>query len=143
MKRLTLIAALCFLTSWAIASEFEDKKALAEQGDARAQYETGVAYVFGQGVPQDYAEAVKWFRMAADHGYANAQYNLGVMYADGEGVPQNYAEAYVRSGLAVASGDEYAKHNRDLYASKLSPADLGAAQKRAAKLFEEIQQRKK
>ena len=57
-------------------------------------------------------------------------------------MPQDYAESYVWSSLAAASGDESANNNRDISASKLSPADLGAAQKRAAKLFEEIQQKK-
>ena len=47
----------------------------------------------GQGVPQDYAEAVKWYRKAADQGYAAAQTNLGLMYAHGQGVPQDYVEA--------------------------------------------------
>ena len=45
----------------------------------------------GQGVPQDYAEAVTWYRKAAEQGDADAQYNLGVMYAKGQGVPQDYA----------------------------------------------------
>ena len=39
----------------------------------------------GQGVPQDYAEAVKWYRLAADQGMGEAQYNLGVMYKNGLG----------------------------------------------------------
>jgi TPR repeat protein len=42
-------------------------------------------------VPQDYAEAVKWYRKAADQGNAVAQYDLGVMYDKGQGVPQNFA----------------------------------------------------
>ena len=50
-------------------------------------------YANGQGVPQDHAEAVKWFREAADQGVAPAQHNLGVMYDNGEGVPQDHAEA--------------------------------------------------
>ena len=50
---------------------------LADQGDATAQYDLGLMYAKGQGVPQDYAEAVKWFRKAADQGDASAQYNLG------------------------------------------------------------------
>ncbi|HCN10096.1 MAG TPA: hypothetical protein DIT01_19390, partial [Lentisphaeria bacterium] len=40
-------------------------------------------------VPQDDAEAVKWFRKAAEQGYPQAQYNLGVAYANGEGVPED------------------------------------------------------
>ena len=50
-------------------------------------------YENGQGVAQNYAEAVKWYRKAAEQGYAEAQFNLGVMYETGEGVAQDYAEA--------------------------------------------------
>ena len=50
-------------------------------------------YANGKGVPQDYAEAVKWYRRAAEQGDAYAQNNLGLMYANGKGVPQDYAEA--------------------------------------------------
>ena len=50
-------------------------------------------YVKGQGVPQDYAEAVKWFRKAADQGDADAQNNLGQMYITGQGVPKDDGEA--------------------------------------------------
>jgi TPR repeat protein len=34
-------------------------------------------YDNGQGVPQDYATAVRWYRKAAEQGYAKAQFNLG------------------------------------------------------------------
>ena len=37
-------------------------------------------YVNGEGVPENNAEAVKWFRKAADQGFADAQFNLGRMY---------------------------------------------------------------
>ena len=47
----------------------------------------------GDGLPQDAAEAVKWYRKAADQGYAKAQYNLGVCYTQGTGGPQDSAEA--------------------------------------------------
>jgi TPR repeat protein len=50
-------------------------------------------YYNGLGVPQNYAEALKWYRLAAGQGNADAQYNSGVMYTKGQGVPQNYAEA--------------------------------------------------
>lgn len=35
---------------------------LAEQGDATAQYNLGHMYHLGEGVPQDYTEAAKWYR---------------------------------------------------------------------------------
>ena len=48
-------------------------------------------YDNGLGVPQDYKEAVKWYRLSAEQGHASAQINLGNMYAEGQGVLQNYA----------------------------------------------------
>jgi TPR repeat protein len=65
------------------------------------------------------------------------------MYDFGQGVPQDYAEAYVWYSLAVASGEAAIDFLRDKAAEQLEPAELDAAQKRAAKLFEEIQQRKR
>ncbi len=50
-------------------------------------------YVLGYGVPQGYAEAVRWWRRAAEQGNANAQSRLGILYDMGQGVPQDYAEA--------------------------------------------------
>src|SRR6266403_6113941 len=61
---------------------------LAEQGDARAQYNLGVSYDQGWGVRQDAAEAVKWYRLSAGQGYSLAQQNLGDIYASGRGMPQ-------------------------------------------------------
>ncbi len=66
---------------------------LAELGHARAQYNLGIMYYSGQGVPQVSAEALQWWRKAAELGHARAQYNLGIMYYSGQGVPQDSAEA--------------------------------------------------
>jgi TPR repeat protein len=65
----------------------------AAQGDADAQNNLGVMSANGQGVLQDYAEAMKWCSLAAVQGNARAQLNLGNMYDNGRGVPQDYAEA--------------------------------------------------
>ena len=50
-------------------------------------------YDDGQGVPQDYKQAVKWYTKAAEQGNAEAQYNLALVYANGQGVPQDYKQA--------------------------------------------------
>ena len=50
-------------------------------------------YADGRGAPQDHAEAVRWYRLAAGQGYATAQFNLGVRDTNREGVPQDDAEA--------------------------------------------------
>jgi uncharacterized protein len=65
---------------------------LADSGNARAQYNVGLMYAKGQGVPQDHAQAAAWFHKSADQGYADAQSNLGFMYEYGHGVPQDYAQ---------------------------------------------------
>ena len=43
---------------------------LADQGHAGAQYNLGIMYANGYGVPEDDAEAVRWYRLAADQGHA-------------------------------------------------------------------------
>jgi TPR repeat protein len=54
---------------------------LAEQGDVPMQLLIGSIYDLGQGVPQDDAEAVKWYERAAVQGSAKGQYQLGAVYA--------------------------------------------------------------
>ena len=65
----------------------------AAQGDAKGQYHLGVCYQNGEGVSQDYKEAVTWIRKAADQREASAQFDLGYCYEIGEGVVQDYTEA--------------------------------------------------
>ena len=98
-------------TSAVTAADFAATKKDAESGDATAQYNLGVMYQAGRGVPQDDAEAVKWTRLAADQGDANAQTSLGVMYYFGEGVPQDYAEAVKWFRLAADQGYTVAQEN--------------------------------
>jgi TPR repeat protein len=71
---------------------------LAEHGDVRAQYDLGVLYDRGEGVPQDNHEAMNWYHRAAEQGEARAQDNPGLMlYANGQGVPQDYARRTIGS----------------------------------------------
>ena len=84
---------------------------LAEQGDAEAQCNLGIMYYNGEGVPQDYKDAVKWCRKAAEQGLAEAQSNLGTMYANGEGVPQDYKEAVKWFRKAAEQGYAGAQYN--------------------------------
>jgi hypothetical protein len=83
---------------------------LAERGEAGAQNGLGYMYEHGQGVPQNYAEALKWFRKAAEQGYAMGQNNLAHMYHVGLGVPQNYAEALKWFRKAAEQGEASAQN---------------------------------
>jgi TPR repeat protein len=48
----------------------------ADQGDASAQYNLGIAYAKGDGVAKNEAEALKWIRMAAEQGDLTARNTL-------------------------------------------------------------------
>jgi TPR repeat protein len=76
----------------------------AASAHATAQFNLGVKYANGQGVPQNDAEAMRWYRLATEQGHATAQNNVGNMYADGQGVPQDYAEAMKWYRLSAEQG---------------------------------------
>lgn len=96
-----------------------------------AQAMLGQLYDNGEGVPQDKAEAVRWYRLAADQGNAIAQTNLGVMYALGAGVLQDNVQAHMRGNIGCALGNEKACKLRDDVAADMTPADISEAQRRA------------
>lgn len=115
----SLVAAV--LAGTAIAGPLEDANAaynrgdyatslllllpLAHKGNALAQTNLGVMYRAGQGVPQDYAEAMKWYRKAADQGHDGAENNLGTMYYIGKGVPKDYVQVIKWLDLAASRYD--------------------------------------
>ena len=81
-------------------------------------------YEHGDGISQNYGEALKWYDLAAKQGDAKGQFNLGVMYRDGKGVPKNYAEAIKWFRLAAGQGFAIAQYNLGLmYANGLGPQD--------------------
>ena len=72
----------------------QELRGQAEQGDAKAQFNLGVMYYNGWGVPQNNAERVKWTRRAAEQGLAEAQYRMAAMYGGGRsGLPKDYVES--------------------------------------------------
>ncbi len=93
-------------------------KPLADQGNAGAQFILGQMFATGRGVPQNYAEAMKWYRLAADQGNADAQNNIGVMFGDGRGVPENEAEGKKWSRLAADQGHAFAQISLGVMFSK-------------------------
>ena len=68
----------------------------AELGYAKAQYNLGMCYYYGQGVSKDISKALKWWRRAAEQGLVDAQYNLAThisYYGDGDDVDKSIKEA--------------------------------------------------
>ncbi|MFZ2145041.1 MAG: tetratricopeptide repeat protein, partial [Xanthobacteraceae bacterium] len=93
----------------------------------------GLAYTDGDGVPQDDAEAARWFRLAADKGYPKAQLHLGLAYADGRGVPRDLINAYmwvVLSGMRGVDGRTVSQA-RNTVEEEMTPEQIDAAQKLA------------
>ena len=111
-----------------LLEDFESLKALAEKGDAKAQYNLGTMYRSGEGVEQDDKEALKWILKAIEQGQAEAQYNLGTMYELGDGVGQDYVTAYTWYNIAAANGYEEAKEDKDAIAKKMTAEDISKAQ---------------
>jgi predicted aspartyl protease len=80
-------------------------QALAERGDASAQFTLGKMYQRGQGVSRSVADAIKWYEKAVRQREPSAMINLGLMYRLGDGVPKNFPEAVHLFRLATRYGD--------------------------------------
>ena len=93
-------------------------------------------------MPQDYREAVKWYRRAANQGYARAQILIAAMYVVGKGVLEDYVEAYAWMILAATQGHEDAVKGKDVLRPKLTAEQVAEAQKLAAELFDRIESSK-
>lgn len=103
----------------------------ADQGDPEAQYNLGIAYIKGQGVPADLGQAFRWMVLAAEQGIAPAQARLGLMYATGDGVALDPVEAHKWLILAAKAGDAAAKANYARSEAQLGLMQIAEARRRA------------
>ena len=152
---LAIFIAMSFASA-AVADPFDDARAayesgeystalrlylfgtLADQGYAFAQFRLGVMYAEGRGVPDDSAEAAKWYRRAADQGHADAQLYLSVLYDVGSGVPQDHVQALMWSILAAGNSQALDTENRNIIdespsiiGDKMTPEQIAEARKLA------------
>jgi TPR repeat protein len=88
-----------------LAAETRAVRARAEAGDAEAQARLGFFYERGRRVPQDYGEAMQWYRKAAEQGSAGGEVGLGGAYYYGFGVTPDYAESMRWYSRAAEQGD--------------------------------------
>lgn len=79
--------------------------ALAEQGDAQAQFTVGYMYSSGRGLPLNVEQTTYWYTASAEQGYAKAQHMLGKLYETGEGVSPDIETA--ASWYLKAAEQEY------------------------------------
>lgn len=89
----------------------------------------GMAYLTGQGVPENHRQAAYWLEKAAEEGSASAADTLGYLYASGNGVAQNYSLALQWYQQAADAGVASAQYNLGLmYAHGLgTPVDQAKA----------------
>ena len=80
---------------------------------------------------QNYAEAVKWYRLAAEQAHPIAQKALGVMYKYGKGVPRDSVRSYIWYSIAIINGTKISPEQTDETAAKMTSADISEAQKMA------------
>ncbi|MCC7036113.1 MAG: sel1 repeat family protein [Alphaproteobacteria bacterium] len=100
------------------ALTLDEQMTNASDGDVASQYNLGMKYARGDGVPQDYKVAAKWLEMAANKGDMDAQAALGVMYQKGQGVQQDNNIAASLYKRAAAQGDKMSQYNlASIYAS--------------------------
>ncbi len=106
-------------------------RSLADHGDADAQWQMGVRYHDGEGLPQDDSQAMLWFQLAAEQGHVDAQSHLGAYYWAGRGVPKDLSKAYMWSEIALAGGDENSKSRLEGLSSQMTRAQVTAANQQA------------
>ncbi|KAF9922884.1 hypothetical protein FBU30_006981 [Linnemannia zychae] len=81
------------------------------QGHRRTRYYLGVMYHKGQGVAQDYSQAMIWYQKSAELELAIAQRSIGAMYLKGQGTPKDYSLALKWFLKAAKQGDAEAEHS--------------------------------
>lgn len=91
--------------------EVTDLQKKADAGDPLAEFALGHAYETGKGLPQNFEQAVVWYRKAAEHGNAKAQSSLGILYWMGEGVEKDRKQAVEWYHKAARQGDASAMFN--------------------------------
>src|SRR4051794_11946135 len=95
------------------ADTFKAMVALADKGDAEAQYHVGMMHNNGIGTAQDPRQAFEWFQKATASSDPLGAYKLGCYY-DGQGVgivPLDEAEALKYKLVAARAGYALAQHD--------------------------------
>ena len=81
----------------------------ADAGHSLAMNQIGWLYQNGQGVAQEYAEALRWYRKSADAGERSAMSNIGWIYELGLGRQKDTDQAVAWYRKAAAAGADDAK----------------------------------
>jgi len=111
------------------AAALREWRPLAEKGHRDAQFNLGLLYENGLGVPADGAEAVRWYRRAAEQNDRQAQAYLAEMYSQGLGVERDDREALHWYRTAAERGHAASQYNVGLFYATgrgTAPSDVQA-----------------
>ena len=100
-----------------VASEYYDKgdfakafaafQKAADEGDSRADFELGVMYLYGRGIPLDDDKAFNSFAKSANKGNLGGVFMLGRMYIEGIGTEQDKDKAITIYAKAADAGKPF------------------------------------
>jgi len=90
-------------------------KKAAEEGDASAQTSFALCYYQGEGIEQNYEQAVFWYTKAAEQGDSDAQGLLGMCYEIGCGVERDIKKALYWYLQSAQQGDDISQGILALY----------------------------
>jgi len=97
---------------------------LATQGVSVSQYNTGINYFLGRGIPKGIEKSVYWYQRAIEQGHSKAPFNLAIIYAKGEGIDKNLQIALKYFKLSAERGNSDAK----LFFEDISSLQAGSQQ---------------
>lgn len=100
----------------------------ASLGNIKAMHNLAVLSAGSADKSPDYLTAAHWFSKAADYGLTDSQYNLAVLFENGLGVKKSPSEAFKFFTLSAKSGDTEAVRRREELRTKMSEADVKAAE---------------
>ena len=126
MQSLKLLLFFVAIASQSLISDSEREKkefvydlSLATQGIIVSQYNTGVNYSLGLGIPMDIGKSVYWLQEATKQGHSKAPFNLAILYAKGGKVPKNLTLSETYFLLSAERGNKEAKEFiNKIYASE-------------------------
>lgn len=97
----------------------------AQNGDPAAQTLLAEILSRGLGVPQNAAEAAKWYALAAEQGVPESQFQYALMLLDGRYVKKDEKGAYALMQASAEAGNPLAQFNFAQLLVQQDPGDAG------------------
>ena len=111
----------------------------AQEGYPPAEYRTGYAYAYGEGVEKNLVKAIEWYELSAYKNYANAQRSLDKLYLEGkDNIKKQPALAYAWYQLVAERGNARDIKRRDSLRQNLSRSELKQSQEMLASIKQKI-----